>query len=160
MPVLFAIYFSVIIKSKISTKLVKKRQSFVGLDKSKTLSTIIKSSEYVDSIEVAMLEKLNQPQGLPLSSSQNATSEIAGDGIVIIPYCHQEEKGIVIWFWCQSEHAQGNLRSMYASGTLLKKLYKLFKNVSSNSEPSAEELLVPSSITIFANDFTKSKSEL
>lgn len=139
---------------------MKKRQSFVGLDKSKTLSTIIKSSEYVDSIEVAMLEKLNQPQGLPLSSSQNATSEIAGDGIVIIPYCHQEEKGIVIWFWCQSEHAQGNLRSMYASGTLLKKLYKLFKSVSSDSEPSAEELLVPSSITIFANDFTKSKSEL
>ena len=96
---------------------------------------------------------------MPLSSSQNATSDIADDEIVIAPYCHQEDNGIVIWFRCQSKNAQRNLQSMYTSDILLGKLVTIFKQFSNGSVSSESELLVPTGITIFMSDFTKDESE-
>lgn len=147
---------SVLIKSKISTNLVKERSQLKLFAKSSSdnVSTL-------KSIESTVIEELNKRQGVPLSSSQGATPETADDKIIIAPYCHQEDHGMVFWFWCQSNSAQRNLQSMYSSGTLLERLLAIFKQFSNGIVSSGSQvgLLVPTGITIYACDFTKSESE-
>lgn len=106
-----------------------------------------------------VIEELNKRQSVPVSSGQGANPEIAGGDIIIAPYCHAEDHGIVVWFWCQSKNAQNCLQSMYSSGALLEKLLTIFKQFSNDRVPSGSQLLVPTSITIYAGDFTKNKSE-
>lgn len=134
---------SVLIKSKVSTNLEKQRLSFI--------------SHANSSSEIMVIEKLNQPQGLSLSISQSATSEIPANNIVIAPYCHHEVDGTVVWFWCQSRYGQGNLQRMYESGSLLEKLSTIFRQFSSSSVLPASKLLSPTSINISGDDLAKNR---
>jgi len=136
------------------TNLVKERSQLKLFVKS--------SSDNADALkqkEVMLIEELNKRQGLSLSFSQDVTSELGDDEIIIAPYCHQEDHGIVVWFWCLSNNAQRNLQSMYSSNVLLEKLLKIFKQFSTGSMSSGSQRLVPTGITIYADDFMKNKSE-
>src|SRR6218665_1693265 len=146
----------VLIKSMISTNLVKERPSIRLFGKS-----LRNNVEALREMEVAFIKELNKRQGVSLSSSQGTTSEIENEEIFIAPNCHQEDHGIVVWFWCQSKNAQRHLQSMYSSGTLLGKLLTIFKEFSNGSVSSGSQLglPVPTGITIYADDFKKNKSK-
>lgn len=135
---------------------MKERQSFSLFAKS--------SSDLEESLkekEAMVIDNLNQGKGLPLSSSQSVSSEIADGEIIIAPYCRHEDDGIVIWFWCQTKNAQRSLRRMYSSDILLGRLLTVFKEFSNGSVSSESELhvLIPTCITIYTGDFTRNESE-
>ena len=148
----------VLIKSMISTNLVKERPSIRLFGKS-----LRNNVEALREREVTFIEELNKRQGVSLTAydGQGTTSEIENEEIFIAPNCHQEDHGIVVWFWCQSKNAQRHLQSMYSSGTLLGKLLTIFKEFSNGSVSSGSQLglLVPTGITIYTDDFKKNESK-
>lgn len=115
--------------------------------------------EALKEIESMVIERLNQPQGLPLFISGIEIPTIPVDGIFIAPYCHREADRIVTWFWCQSKEVQRNLQSIYENGVLLERLSAIFKEFSNDSVSPQSEILVPESIVFVVSDFTKNDSE-